>query len=262
VAAMTAQRVIIKIGTAALTTSSGELDEAIITHVVDQIAKLKKQGCEVVLVSSGAVGAGKAVFTLPDTTPPEKQVYAAIGQVLLMNMYGRHLFTHQMLCAQVLVTKQDFSNQAHRHNLQTCMEHLLHDDILPIINENDVVSMEELLFTDNDELAGLVASMLDAHVVVFMTGVDGILGADGNVVRHIEIAAQNDHHAAITPEVSTGGKGGMQAKFEIAKRLALEGRRVHMVNGKVRDIVLQAAENRSIGTVVTAKATPKRKVTS
>lgn len=254
------QRVIIKIGTAALTTPSGELHEAIITHLVDQIAKLKKQGHEVILVSSGAVGAGKAVFTLPDSTPPEKQVYAAIGQVLLMNMYGRHLFTHQMLCAQVLATKQDFSDKAHHHNLKTCLEHLLHDDVLPIVNENDVVSTEELLFTDNDELAGLIATMLDAEVIILMTGVDGILDADGKVVGRIEVAAQSDHHAAISSEVSTGGKGGMQAKFEIAKRLALEGRRVHVVNGKVRDIVLHAAENRPVGTVVAAKATSHRRV--
>lgn len=258
-------RIIVKVGTKALSDSKGQLDTAVIARIVRQLVELKRARHEVVLVSSGAVGAGKAVFHLPGTSVPEKQVYAAIGQARLVSLYSALLEKDKLLCAQVLTTKADLADPTHYANIKNCLEHLLHDDILPIVNENDVVVVEELRltendertsFTDNDELAASLATMMGAEVVILITSVDGILDGDGKLMPKIAVTAGGDHPEMITKEVSAHGRGGMHTKFTMAKELALQGKRVHIVNVTSSKTLLEVVDGAPVGTVVVVAAKP------
>src|SRR5471030_1469305 len=176
------QRIIIKIGSNVITQKDGLPDLNRITHLVEQIAKIKKQGKEVILVSSGAVASGRSLISVSEKYDPvaTRQLLASIGQVKLINTYA-HLFEQfGILCSQVLVTKEDFRDRLHYLNMKNCLEILLQHQVVPVVNENDVVSVTELMFTDNDELAGLIASMLNAQALIVLTNVDGIYDGDPN----------------------------------------------------------------------------------
>ena len=250
-------RIVIKVGTKVLTKEDGALDTDMVRRVVEQIVSLRKDGTQVVLVTSGAMGAGKSLLTLADTLAEtvQKQVFAAVGQVKLMNMYAEFFAEHDFLCAQVLATKEDFRDEVHYKNMQNCFEGLLLDNVVPIVNENDVVATTELLFTDNDELAGLVATQLSANKLIILTTTDGVLDKYGSTIP--EITAQNMGEAAqyITPDKSTGGRGGMASKFTVASNLAEKGIEVSIVNGKKEHAVTDAIAGRAAGTVFSPKAT-------
>lgn len=247
------RKIVVKVGTNTISSADGKINKEVMFRIVEQIAQLKKLDYQVILVSSGAVGAGKSVLKLEAEGLPEKQVYAAIGQAHLINLYSELLSPHELICAQVLATRLDFQDQNHKVNMQNCLDHLLHDDILPIINENDVVAVEELIFTDNDELAGLVANLLKVETVIFMTSVDGVLDEQENVIAKIEIPDAEYVVNSITDSMSAGGKGGMVAKFAIAKQLALAGIRVVIVNGKTQNILSNAISDENVGTRITVK---------
>jgi glutamate 5-kinase len=134
----------------------------------------------VILVSSGAVASGRSLISVSEKSDAVavRQLLASIGQVKLINTYS-HLFEKfSILCSQVLVTKEDFRDRLHYLNMRNCLEILLQHQVIPVINENDVVSVTELMFTDNDELAGLIASMLNAQALIVLTNVDGIYTGD------------------------------------------------------------------------------------
>jgi len=164
-------RIVIKLGTNVLTDSNGQIDDAIINSIVDQITELKRAGKEVILVSSGAVGAGKSLVTLPDRVNDvtKRQVYSSIGQIELMSKYKVAFAKRDILCAQVLATKEDFRDRVHYINMQRCLLALLRDNVIPILNENDVISISELMFTDNDELAGWVSSLINTTAMILLT---------------------------------------------------------------------------------------------
>src|SRR5215217_6782848 len=145
------RRIVIKIGSNVLTQSNGLPDQERIGKLVDQIAELKKQGLEVILVSSGAVAAGRSLISVSDKYDAiaTRQLLASIGQVKLINIYARLFEQHEMLCSQVLVTTDDFKGRVHYLNMKNCLEILLLHNVVPIVNENDVVSVTELMFTDN-----------------------------------------------------------------------------------------------------------------
>ena len=171
--------IIIKIGTNVITTAEGLLDIAIMEHLVGQIVALKKTGIQIILVSSGAMGAGRGLLGIsPKETVTNSQLLAAVGQVKLMDTYQKLFEKHHMFCAQILATKEDFRDRQHYLNMRNCFTKLLHDDIIPIANENDVVSVQELMFTDNDELAGMIASMMDVYKLLILTSVDGVYDKD------------------------------------------------------------------------------------
>ncbi|MGI4974611.1 MAG: glutamate 5-kinase, partial [Janthinobacterium lividum] len=186
------RRLVVKIGSNVLTQPNGLPDEARLDELVTQIVGLKSQGCEVIVVSSGAVAAGRSLITLPPKTDAvrSRQLLAAVGQVKLLSLYAARLAEHGLLGAQVLVTKEDFRDRQHYLNMKNCFQELLQQNVIPIVNENDVISVTELMFTDNDELAGLVASMLNADALLILSNVDGIFDGDpsrpeARVIRHI-----------------------------------------------------------------------------
>ncbi|HZJ34862.1 MAG TPA: glutamate 5-kinase [Candidatus Angelobacter sp.] len=253
-------KIVIKVGTKVLTNEEGVLDETAMIRVVSQISKLKEDGYEVTLVSSGAMGAGKSILNTSKrlTEVSQKQLFAAVGQAYLMSEYSRLFREHSLLCAQVLATKEDFRDRSHFFNMRNCLETLLHDQVVPIVNENDVVSLNELAFTDNDELAGLVASMLNADLLLILSSVDGVLDTNGNIVSEISNQDYDNLRTAITRDKSEAGRGGMSTKFAVAKRAAKEGIEVFIANGLKEDTIVSIINGEKLGT----RFVPGKRLTS
>jgi len=249
------KRIVIKIGTKVLTTDTGILDTGLLAHLVDQVVQLRKKGLQVVLVTSGAGGAGRSMLTLTSIQSEvvKKQIFAAVGQVKLMSMYAELFAKHNYYCAQVLVTKEDFRDEEHYENMKNCFEGLLLDNVIPIVNENDVVATTELMFTDNDELAGFVVKQLAADALIILTGTNGILDNDGNTISEVTSSNIKTVFKYINPDKSTGGRGGMTSKFAVAKELAERGMVVHIVSGKKQNILQNVLAGHKIGTVFSAQ---------
>jgi len=241
---MTNLRVVIKVGSNVLTNEHNELDESVIASLVQQISALKKEGVSVVLVSSGAVAAGKSLYQLKNVSDEtvQRQVYSSIGQVKLMNLYHR-LFSEQgLICSQVLASKEDFMGGEQYKNMKNCFNGLLLDSIIPIVNENDVVSLDELMFTDNDELAGLTAFLIKADHLIILTNVDGLYDGDPRLKTSKVISSvlpKDDLTHLIQTAKSSSGRGGMESKYNIAKKAALKGITTTIANGKKEDIALK-----------------------
>lgn len=159
-----------------LTRDDGKLDTTRISALVDQIAWLRRQGHEVILVSSGAVASGRGELGAePHLDSVElRQLYSAVGQVKLVNMYYTLFREYGIKVGQVLTMKENFTSPLEYSNLRACMAVMLENGVLPVVNENDTVSVTELMFTDNDELSGLMAQMLQADMLILLTNVDGI----------------------------------------------------------------------------------------
>lgn len=250
------KRIILKIGTKVLTTNTGTLDIAFLSHAVDQIVHLRTQGLQVVLVTSGAGGAGRSIFPSLNNIQSEvvrKQIFAAVGQVKLMTTYAQLFEKYNYHCAQVLATKEDFRDEEHYQNMQNCFEGLLLDNVIPIVNENDVVATTELMFTDNDELAGLVAEQLNADALVILTSTDGILDNEKNTISEVNVSNMEMVATYINPDKSTAGRGGMTSKFFVAKELAKKGITVHIVNGKSENVLQSVVGGQKIGTTFSAQ---------
>ena len=254
------RKVVVKVGSNVIAGENGLPDVAVMGRLVEQIAAAKKRGVDVVLVSSGAVASGRSLVPVSEKADPiaRRQLLASIGQVKLINTYTGLLQPHGLLCAQILVTKEDFRDRMHYLNMKRCMGTLLQNNIIPIINENDVVSVTELMFTDNDELAGLIASMLGADALVILTNVDGIYDRPprepGAAVIPVIDSVRTDFSSFISAEKSNFGRGGMITKCSIAQKLALVGIKVHIANGKTPDILTSILAGEPVGTVFVPQA--------
>ncbi len=248
------ERVVVKVGTQVLSTGKGELDLRVLKGLVAQIAEARSSGVEVVLVSSGAVGAGRSSLRPAHPRATEnKQVLAAVGQVRLMGAYAEAFAAHGELCAQVLATKEDFRDKRHYLNMRTCFEQLLASGVVPVVNENDVVATTELLFTDNDELAGLVASQIDADAVIIFTSVEGLLAGDprdprAEVVPEVTLAELASRQKHVAPSKTAFGRGGMLTKFAVAKKLMTQGIAVHLARGTRARVLRDILEGKGTGT--------------
>ncbi|MDB4927197.1 glutamate 5-kinase [Mucilaginibacter sp.] len=237
------KRIVIKIGSNVLTQSNGLPDQQRISKLAEQISTIKQQGVEVILVSSGAVAAGRSLITVSDKYDAiaARQLLASIGQVKLINTYAQLFEKHNILCSQVLVTTEDFKGRQHYLNMKNCLEILLQHQVIPIVNENDVVSVTELMFTDNDELAGLIASMLNAQALIILTNVDGIYDGnpndEGSAIIEEVIDTGIDFASFVTSGRSQFGRGGMITKSHMAQKTARLGIAVHIANG-TRDNIL------------------------
>jgi len=230
-------RVVVKVGSNVLTREDGMLNNTQMAHIVDQIALLRMAGLQVILVTSGAVAAGRAEIELQRKLDPVscRQLWSAVGQVKLINRYAELFNSNGITCAQVLTTKENFSDRLHYLNMRNCMTTLLDNGVVPVVNENDTISVTELMFTDNDELSGLIASMMDMEALIILTNVDGVYtGApDEPGSRLIETIKQGEtiDIEAISGKKSNFGRGGMLTKFHIASKLAAQGISVHITNG-------------------------------
>ena len=226
-------RIIVKIGSNVLTRTDGTLDVTRMSALVDQVADLHRQGIEVVMVSSGAVASGRgemrgdhAVRRHLDAVSA-RQLYSAVGQAKLINRYYELFREHGIVCGQVLTTKEDFATRHQYLNQKHCMEVMIDNGVIPVVNENDTTSVTELMFTDNDELSGLIAAMMGAP--------------SSSIIREIthDEKAQADPTTFISKSKSSLGRGGMGSKFRTANKVASEGIAVYIANGR-RDGILQA----------------------
>ncbi len=259
------QRLIVKVGSQVLCDRSGALDRSVLTSLADQVAALMAQGWQVLLVSSGAVaagrqpaGAGSARISNPVT---RQQVLAAAGQVRLMTHWQTALARSALETAQVLVSKSDFQSRQHYLHMRACLEGLLAAGLVPIINENDVVSVTELMFTDNDELAGLLAGMMDADLLCLLSTVDGVLPPDSDEPIARWDDRQHEADAILREGASRLGRGGMHSKLAVARKTARLGTEVVIANGSSNDVLQQLVAGAALGTRFPAesKATPARR---
>lgn len=244
------KRIVVKIGTKVLSKKDGSLDAAFLADLVAQIVALRKKKVQVIVVTSGAVGAGRSALTPRGirSLTVRKQLFAAVGQVKLMTLYARLFEKRGYHCAQVLATKEDFRDDKHYLNMKNCFEGLLLDNVVPIVNENDVVATTELMFTDNDELAGLVATQLAADRLIILTSTDGVLDTMGHTVAEVDAAGASSVAKYISPRTSGAGRGGMASKFHVAKALARKGMEVTIVNGRRKNVLAETLAHAPIGT--------------
>ena len=239
------QRVVVKIGSNVLTDESSKPDFEHIAHLASQLAWIKSQGAEVILVSSGAVSVGRSV--LPQLSHINnvlrRQIWSSVGQPRLMNIYQELFASYQCHIAQILVTKEDFRDREHYLNMKQCLLGLLRDEVIPIINENDAIAVTELMFTDNDELAGLIAAAVNADALIILSNVDGIYDghpahSDSKLIPVID-PQDASFQKFILPSTSSFGRGGMNTKYRIARKAALLGISTFIANGKKLEILRQ-----------------------
>ncbi len=242
------RRIAVKIGSNVLTRPDGTLDITRMSALVDQMAALHKRGVQIVLVSSGAVASGRSEIR-PSHTLDEvssRQLYSAIGQAKLMGKYYTLFREHGITCGQVLTTKEGLDKEDHYLNQQRCMEVMLAEGVIPIVNENDTLSITELMFTDNDELSGLMALMMRVDRLFIFSNIDGIYDGnpadpESNVIR--TVSATDDMERYIQSSKSSLGRGGMLTKCRIARQVAAAGIPVIIANGKSEDILLRLVDH-------------------
>ena len=236
------KKIAIKIGSNVLTQSDGTLDTKRMAALTDQIAALHRQGKEIIVISSGAVASGRNELKINKKLDSieQRQLFSAVGQAKLINYYYELFRKHGLTVGQVLTTKENFSTRRHYLNQRNCIQVMLENGVIPIVNENDTVSVSELMFTDNDELSGLIASMMDMELLIILTNVAGIFDGDPtdpNSKIISEIRQNEDVSTYIKASKSTFGRGGMLTKTTIAHKIADEGIEVIIANGK-RDGIL------------------------
>ncbi|QQE12684.1 glutamate 5-kinase [Planctomycetota bacterium] len=249
-----AKRVVVKIGTQLLTLRDEQgpgIDEKFINHLAKQIAALRERGIEVTLVSSGAVGAGCVELGM-ERRPSDvagMQAAAAIGQRRLMQLMYKAFEKYSISVAQILLTRTDFDDRTRYLNIRNCIRKLHEYGTLPILNENDTVSVDELRFGDNDMLAALTCNALRAQAVVLLTSVDGLLDENMNVIDLVDDVAKfmtltNDG------EKTAWGSGGMGSKLEAASLVTDAGDVAVIASGREKDILTRLMDGEKLGTVL------------
>ena len=231
------KRLVVKIGSNVLTRPDGTLDVTRVSALVDQVVSLRGSGYAIVIVSSGAVACGRTELRLDDDLDrvEQRQLYSAVGQVRLMDLYYRLFRDYGLQVGQVLTTKRNFETGRERDNQRACMEVMLQHGVVPVVNENDTVSVTELMFTDNDELSGLIAEMVGADALVLLSNIAGIYDRkpDEPGARLIRtVRCSDDLSGCISEEKSAFGRGGMFSKYNTARRVAAAGIRVLIADGK------------------------------
>ncbi len=246
------RRIVIKLGSQALCTPGGALAPDVIHSLADQVAELRDDGWEVLIVSSGAVAAGRGV--VGDATDclsnpvATKQVLAAVGQVHLVAAWQLAFRPHDLTTAQVLLSKADFQSREHYLDTRACLGAALAAGFVPIINENDVVAATEFMFSDNDELAGLLAGMVGAQVLALLSSVDGVLDpANGEVIETWD-DQRHTIDRVVRKEGSGMGRGGMHSKLSQARKSAALGTRVVIANGRAKRVLKHIVDDDSVGT--------------
>ena len=240
-------RIVVKVGSNVLTRTDGKLDVTRMSALLDQIAMLRKQGYEVILVSSGAMASGRGELKVSHSldSVEQRQLFSAVGQVKLIGLYYDLFREFGIHVGQVLTMKENFEPGEQYSNQRACMTVMLENDVLPIVNENDTVSVTELMFTDNDELSGLIAQMMQADTLILLSNIDGIFTAnpddpDAKLIR--QVAPDRDLSEYIQPEKSAFGRGGMHSKYTTARKVSQSGIRVIIANGEREDILTDLFE--------------------
>jgi glutamate 5-kinase len=246
-----AKTLVIKVGTNVLADSSGRLNTRLITSLSNQVCRLKESGKNVVVVSSGAIGAGIGMLELPGR-PKELaklQAAAAVGQGKLMQLFEKGLAKCGLHAGQVLLTRSDFEDRRRYVNIERTLEALNHLGAIPIINENDTVAVDEIRFGDNDLIATLVANMVRADLLVILTVVEGLLDKNGERVDFVP-AVGEEALGLLRSEKSTLGTGGMRSKLQSVKMATCSGIDTIIAGGREPNILTKIIlEGQKRGTV-------------
>ena len=227
-----------------MTGKDGTLDITRMSALVDQVAELHHAGMEIALISSGAVASGRSEVKVGKKldSVSARQLYSAVGQAKLINRYYELFREHGLKCGQVLTTKENFGSRTHYLNQKHCMEVMLEHGVIPIVNENDTISVTELMFTDNDELSGLIATMMGMDALIILSNIDGIYNGNpadpaSRVIPVVE-RGKTDLASYVQTGRSSFGRGGMLTKCHIAQKVADEGILVVIANGKRSNILV------------------------
>lgn len=242
------KRIVVKVGSNVLTRPDGNINVTRMSAIVDQIVWLRKHGYEVILVSSGSMASGRGEVHVDRKldSVQQRQLFSAVGQVKLIGLYYDLFREYDVNIGQMLTMKESFATRGEYLNQRSCISVMLESGILPIINENDPVSVTELMFTDNDELAGLVASMMNAETLVILSNVDGIYNGDPKQkgTRVIPMVNYDRDLGEYIQDTKSGfGRGGMMTKAKIASKVADEGIKVIIANGQSENILVNLAEH-------------------
>lgn len=265
------KRVVVKLGTAVLMADEGGLAMSRFYSFVEGLARLKKSGRDVLLVTSGAIGLGKQKLGLTGTPKllPQKQACAAVGQGRLMALYSEAFERQGLVAAQILLTEEDISSRKRYLNLRSTIFELLSMGVIPVINENDTVSTAELEpikdgaevkvnFGDNDKLSALVASKIDADLLMILTDVEGLYTADPTINKDAKLISLVEKFTAEIDELADEkpssnktkpGRGGIKSKLAAAKIATQSGCNVIIAGGKVPDVIDQIFQNKDLGTM-------------
>lgn len=251
-------KIVIKVGTQSILSADGTPFEPVMQGLVEQIVSLKNAGHQVILVSSGAVASGRKVAREVlgreyGSLIGEKQLLAALGQPELVHRYTMMFKQYQMLAAQLLLTKNDFQTRQHYLNISRLLRELLEQpQIIPIINENDSVAIEELMFTDNDELAGLIAAQLNADKLIILSNVEGVFTGDPRDPSSslISIIDPAKNWPEVSSEKSTHGRGGMISKMSTARKMSGLGITTHIASMAEPSVILRIINAEPLGTSI------------
>jgi len=251
------KRIVIKVGTNVMVNKDNRIVGPILKKLVDQIARLYEEDIMTVLISSGSVIAGKEVLsnnTIEDETM-RRQVYSAVGQPRMMRHYYSIFHDYGMRCAQVLATKRDFDEGKHRENMISCYEGLLSQGVVPIANEDDAVSLSMSMFSDNDELASLVAELINADMLILLTDIDGLFNGhpddeDTHLIKTVATNQNVEQYVQSCNKAEGEGRGGMDSKLRIAKATAAKHIPTYIANGKLKDNIINIVKGKEVGTLV------------
>ena len=253
------KKIVIKIGTSVLAKKNGALDKDVINNIVSQISYLLSNGVSVVLVSSGAIGAGVGVLKL-DRVPgslSDLQAIASIGQNELMHLYSEAFKKKNHIIGQILLTQEDFNDRRRYMNIKYTIDTLLSKGAVPVVNENDTVSTEEIKCGDNDRLSSLVADLVQADALIVLSNVDGLYDKDGKVIGCIDNISKNIKNL-ISDKCSSLTKGGMSSKIEAIEHAMHSGIDCFIANGGEKDIVKNILEGDATFTYFKAKCVKEK----
>lgn len=251
------KRVVVKVGTNVMTNKDNRIVGPILRQLVSQIATLYEEDVITVLISSGSVIAGKEVLnhnTIEDPTI-RRQVYSAVGQPRMMRHYYSIFHDYGMRCAQVLATKRDFDPGLHRENMINCYEGLMAQGIVPIANEDDAISLAMSMFSDNDELASLVAELIHADLLILLTDTDGLYNGHpddekSELIKSLSIEENVEQFIQSSTKKPGEGRGGMMSKINMAKQTASKNIPTYIANGKKENVILNIVNGLEEGTRV------------
>ena len=249
------KRVVVKVGTNVLTNKDNRILGPVLRELVRQIAVLNEEDIKVILVSSGSAMAGMEILGKTNIKDKSirRQVYSAVGQPRMMRHYYSLFHDYGMRCAQVLATKRDFDIGKHRENMINCYEGLLKEGVTPIANEDDAVSLTMSMFSDNDELASLIAELVDADRLIILSDTDGLYNGhpddDDSKLLNTVITNQNVEKYVQDSDKKEGeGRGGMASKLKIAKGTANKNIPTYIANGKKENVIVDIINNKEVGT--------------
>lgn len=251
------ERIVIKVGTNVMTNKDNRIVRPVLKELVRQVAELYERDIMTILVSSGSVIAGKEVLgksKIKDKTQ-RRQVYSAIGQPRMMRLYYNIFHDFGLKCAQVLPTKRDFSPGLHRENMINCCEGLISEGVIPIANEDDAVSVTMSMFSDNDELASLIAQLMNADKLIILTDIDGVFtghpDADSSdLIKDIQPNENLDEYIQDNNKTEGEGRGGMGSKLDFAKQAAEKNIPTYIANGKKPNTIIDIIDGKDVGTKI------------